>query len=374
MNDQKKILVIDDADFILESTSTLLSFEGYEVFTAPDGLIGVQSAMDNHPDMILCDISMPGLDGYGVIDKIRSTPELATVPFVFLTAFTEKSNMRIGMEKGADDFLIKPYTRDELISAIDAQWNKKTRIDNKVQKQIEEVGRNVTYALPHEFRTVLNQVVGSAKYLLSTAGIIEEVEIKEISEDIISSSQRLLKIAENFLAYIKIESFATNAEARKQLRFFHTDEPAAVIMDILNHVSKRHSRFGDFIFEKFTDSVSIEISSDSFHKIISELVDNSFKFSEHGTKITLSSWLDGEHLYFSIKDCGRGMSQTQINNVGAYIQFERTIYEQQGVGLGLVIAKRLVELHDGEFKIKSQEGAGTEIIFFLPESKRENIK
>ncbi|HOM04911.1 MAG TPA: response regulator, partial [Candidatus Kapabacteria bacterium] len=109
----QKILIIDDAEFILESTSTLLRFEGYEVYTASDGKTGIQTALEVKPDLILCDISMPGIDGFQVLSKIRETPEIATVPFIFLTAFTEKQNMRLGMEKGADDYLVKPYTRDE---------------------------------------------------------------------------------------------------------------------------------------------------------------------------------------------------------------------------------------------------------------------
>lgn len=120
----KKILVIDDAEFILESTSTLLSFEGYEVITASDGEEGVAAALDKRPDLILCDIQMPRLDGYGVIEKIRSTDHTQSIPFIFLTAYTEKQNMRMGMEKGADDFLVKPFTRDELLAAIDSQWKK----------------------------------------------------------------------------------------------------------------------------------------------------------------------------------------------------------------------------------------------------------
>ncbi len=362
----KRILVIDDAEFILESTSTLLRFEGYEVFTAPDGIAGTQSAFETKPDLILCDISMPGIDGYGVLDRIRASAETATIPFIFLTAFNEKSNMRVGMEKGADDFLVKPYTRDELIAAIDAQWKKHSIIERQVQEKVEEVGRNVTYALPHEFRTVLNQVMGSARYLNSNPDDVTPEEIKELSEDIISSAQRLLKITENYLIYARIESFATSNEKRRQLRSLTTDEPAAMLVDIASLIAQRNDRFDDFSVEGSADNISIEISTESFHKIIDELINNAFKFSEKGTPIKIEQGIHNGFLYISIIDKGRGMSQKQINNVGAYIQFERTIYEQQGVGLGLVIAKRLVELHDGIFIIESQEQKGTTVTFSLP--------
>lgn len=362
----KKILVIDDAEFILESTSTLLKFEGYQVFTAPDGIVGVESALTLKPDLILCDISMPGMDGYEVLTRLRGTPDTTTIPFIFLTAFTEKQNMRAGMEKGADDYLIKPYTRDELVAAIDAQWKKHKNIERHVQEKIEEVGRNINYALPHEFRTVLNQVVGSAKYLSHNAKEIEPDEIHELSEDIISSSQRLMKITENFLIYIKIESFATNPDKKRQLRLSRTDEPAAMLVDIATMLSSKYNRFDDIDIVGAVDNLAIDISTESFHKIIDELIDNAFKFSVAGSKISIIIETEDDNLKLAIIDKGRGMSQQQISNVGAYIQFERQMYEQQGVGLGLVIAKRLIELHDGDFTITSEENMGTTVSFSLP--------
>ncbi len=366
----KKVLVIDDADFILESTSTLLQFEGYDVFTAEDGLKGVSAVEEHKPDLILCDISMPGLDGYGVLEKIRSTSEFATTPFIFLTAFTEKSNMRQGMEKGADDFLVKPFTRDELIAAINAQWKRHSLIAQQVQEKVEEVGRNVTYALPHEFRTVLNQVVGSAKYLSNNSDNVSPDEILELSDDIMSSSQRLLKITENFLIYTRIESFVANPEKRRQLRTYRTDEPSAMITDIVYLLADNYQRTDDLSVGETVNQIALEISTESIHKIVHELIDNAFRFSEIGAKIKLDMKARDNFLYISISDEGRGMSKDQINKVGAYIQFERTIYEQQGVGLGLVIAKRLVELHDGIFQIESEEGIGTTITFSLPYVER----
>ena len=107
----------------------------------------------------------------------------------------------------------KPAGRDELIAAIDAQWNKHSLIEKKVHEKVEEVGRNVTYALPHEFRSVLNEVIGSAKYLNNASEVVESDEIKELSDDIIFSANRLMKITENFLTYVRIESFVSRASA-----------------------------------------------------------------------------------------------------------------------------------------------------------------
>jgi DNA-binding response OmpR family regulator/anti-sigma regulatory factor (Ser/Thr protein kinase) len=361
----KKILVIDDAEFILESTSTLLRFEGYDIYTAVDGEDGVHAAVKNKPDLILCDISMPKLDGYEVLAKVRSNLDMATTPFIFLTAFTEKSNMRRGMEQGADDFLVKPYNREELIAAIDAQWSKHSRFEKQVQEKVDEVGRNVTYALPHEFRTVLNEVSGLAKYMNTVAENISPEEIKETSADILASAERLSRITENFLAYIRIESFASNPEKRLQLRNYLTEEPAAMLNDIAFSKAEKFKRENDLIVEGEIDHIAVEISTENFHKIIDELLDNSFRFSDPGTQVVIGFDIDKNMLAISITDNGRGMTDEQISNIAALSQFERTIYEQQGVGMGLIISKRLVEIHDGLFEIESKESIGTTVRFYL---------
>jgi CheY-like chemotaxis protein len=359
----KKILVIDDAEFILESTSTLLRFEGYDIVTANNGLVGVEMAMMHKPDLILCDISMPKLDGYGTLERIRAAQETATTPFIFLTAFTEKHNMRQGMEKGADDYLVKPYTRDELIAAIDAQWAKHSLIEKHVQEKVEEVGKSVTYALPHEFRTVLNEVVGSAKYLNMSANDIKPDEIIELSNDIMSSANRLMKITENFLVYVRVESFFSNPAKRSQLRSHKTEEASAMVMDIAAHKAQFYNRDIDLVIENTIPHIVIEIAAESFHKVMDELVDNALRFSMPGSPVLISTWIESGKFFVNIIDHGRGMKKEQISSIAALAQFERTIYEQQGVGLGLIISKRLVELHNGDFNIESAEGTGTSISF-----------
>ena len=369
----KKILVIDDAEFILDSTSTLLQFEGYEVFTASDGEAGVELARKVLPDLILCDISMPKLDGYGVLEAVREHLNLSTIPFIFLTAFTEKVNMRVGMSKGADDYIVKPFTRDELISSINSQWKKFQLIEERVQKKVNEVGKHVTYALPHEFRTALNEVIGSARFLISGADTVNHDEIRDIATDIVQSANRLLKITENFLIYVSIESFASNPDRKKLLRECITEEPKAIIQDVSNVISHRYHRPSDLIIEDAIERINeplsgtllIEISSESFSKLINELLDNAFRFSETGQKVSIRLEKNDDSIIIKISDEGRGMTKEQIKDIAALTQFDRAMYEQQGVGLGLIVAKKIVEVHDGGFHVASIEGQGTTITFSL---------
>jgi CRP-like cAMP-binding protein/CheY-like chemotaxis protein len=120
----KTILLIEDNDLIRENTAEILELAGYAVLTAENGKLGVEQALAHRPDLVICDIMMPVLDGYGVLNIFNQNPQLAGVPFIFLTAKTERTDMRRGMELGADDYLTKPFDEAELLSAITGRLNR----------------------------------------------------------------------------------------------------------------------------------------------------------------------------------------------------------------------------------------------------------
>jgi CheY-like chemotaxis protein/CRP-like cAMP-binding protein len=122
----KRILIIEDSVDIRENTAELLDLSGFTVETASDGLEGVRLARTWSPDLVICDIMMPNLDGFGVLQVFSSQPELSSIPFIFLTAKTDRADMRKGMEMGADDYLTKPFQEVELLRAIEARLKKST--------------------------------------------------------------------------------------------------------------------------------------------------------------------------------------------------------------------------------------------------------
>lgn len=120
----KKILLIEDNPDVRENTSEILSLANYEVVTAENGKIGIEMAQKESPDLIICDIMMPELDGYGVLHILSKKPETGRIPFIFLTAKTEKTDIRKGMNLGADDYLTKPFDDTDLLNAIEARLRK----------------------------------------------------------------------------------------------------------------------------------------------------------------------------------------------------------------------------------------------------------
>ena len=154
----KKILVIEDNFDVRENIVELLQLSGYTVLDAENGRIGVQKALLDHPDLILCDVMMPELDGFGVLHILEKTPQTANIPFIFLTAKTENSDRRKGMNLGADDYITKPYDELELLEAVEMRLKKREKIQSsfdgtpeglnsffnlaKGQKDLEELSDN----------------------------------------------------------------------------------------------------------------------------------------------------------------------------------------------------------------------------------------
>ena len=127
----KSVLVIDDNADIRDNTAEILELSGYKIFTAENGKRGVEIAQKEKPDLIVCDIMMPELDGYGVLHLLRKNSETEHIPFVFLTAKTERSDFRKGMEMGADDYITKPFEDIELLNAIEVRLKKAAVLSNK---------------------------------------------------------------------------------------------------------------------------------------------------------------------------------------------------------------------------------------------------
>lgn len=141
----KKILLIEDNTEIRENTAEILELDGYEVEVAENGKTGVEKALRSAPDLIICDIMMPVLDGYGVLHLLSKNPQTESIPFIFLTAKADRGDYRKGMEMGADDYITKPFEDVELLNAIESRFKKQGLIDKKYEnmKGLEQLVKDV---------------------------------------------------------------------------------------------------------------------------------------------------------------------------------------------------------------------------------------
>ncbi|EPR73413.1 Two-component response regulator [Winogradskyella psychrotolerans RS-3] len=145
----KKVLLIEDDTVLRENTAELLELSNYEVLTAVNGKVGLEMAKNNKPDIIVCDIMMPILDGYGVLEGLSKDSETKFIPFIFLSAKTERHDVRRGMDLGADDYITKPFSEDEIINAIESRMAKVALL-----KEEHESLQNATSTNEDELRTL----------------------------------------------------------------------------------------------------------------------------------------------------------------------------------------------------------------------------
>jgi diguanylate cyclase (GGDEF)-like protein len=172
----KKILVIEDEDFVRENILELLDVEGFEAIGAENGQVGLNLAKGIIPDLILCDVMMPGLDGYGVLRAIRQDALMASIPFIFLTAKAAKADFRQGMELGADDYITKPFTRAELLGAIASRLKKQATLETLYNSELQQAKAEINYLIHHDSLTHLpNQ--------LSLREQFKQVQSQDISDE-----------------------------------------------------------------------------------------------------------------------------------------------------------------------------------------------
>ncbi len=363
----KKILVIDDEEWLREMVQMALEQRGYTAIQAPDGAAGVEAARKQLPDLILCDVNMGQMNGYATLSALRDEPATATIPFILMTGQADNEGMRHGMELGADDYLPKPFTLDELYKSVDARFKKTEAVRAQAELTLSSLRDNITMLLPHEFRTPLNGILAYGEILAADAGTLSPEEIAEMGQVIAQSGHALERLIETFLVYSQLEVLQADPQKVNTLRRKHTASPATLIEQDARKQAETAKRPADLQLN--LAATDVPMSEEYFIKVVGELTHNAFKFSSPGTPVILELATTPAEVVFSVLDCGRGLAPEAIAKVGAFMQFDRKTHEQQGLGLGLTIARRLTELHGGTLVIESELGAGTKVTIRLPKAE-----
>lgn len=353
-----KILLIEDDNTLRSEISTILDLEGYEVVEADNGKAGVEAAMNSYPDLILCDVMMPVMDGNEVLKLIRSHNATRLTSFIFITALAERENVRMGMDLGADDYLIKPFTRDEMLKTLRSRLLKADEVRMNAEIEMDSLREKIMNYVPHEMRTPLHAIIGFSEIIIDEANHLDLPKLADLAKYINDAGLKLLNVTNRYTRFVEAQTSRGNVPKGDMV-----EHPKELIQKIIVHIAEKYMRSNDVR----TDIVdeAIVISEEKFTTVLNEIIDNAFKFSFPGTDIILSSWTDGTYYWLMLQDFGRGIRNDEIKRIGAFQQFERKQFEQQGLGLGLVTAKLLTELYEGGFMISSDFGLGTRIVLKL---------
>jgi len=223
----KKVLIIEDDTVVRENTAELLELANYAVITAANGKIGITQAKKNKPDIIICDIMMPELDGYGVLKILSKEKTTKHIPFIFLTAKTERKDVRKGMDMGADDYLTKPFNETELISAIESRLAKAAIINERI-----EVKKNI------EIDTTNNQ--------LKTLDHLKNYFIDNAEEYSYKSGETIYHEGDNsnyvFLIYKGVvKSYKSDEQGKELITALHKDDDLFGFTSFLHNISYQES-------------------------------------------------------------------------------------------------------------------------------------
>ncbi len=367
----KKLLVIEDEPAVLENIIELLDGEEYQVKGADNGYLGIEIAKEFLPDLIICDIMMPEIDGYGVLKNLQIDSMTSTIPFIFLTAKSELNDIRYGMGLGADDYITKPFLPEELYRTIKTRFKKLDNLSSKSEKQLQELRMNIASTLPHELRTPLNGILASSQILMDYYDTMDSDEVKQLHKNIFNSSKRLHDLIAMYLFYTDVELLYFDSNRRDKL--FNSCIPinsSDTIYKTFLYMAKEYNRENDLNFN--LAEAHIDMYMEHFQHVCEELASNALKFSVAGKEINIQSEAVDGLFQLIVTDNGRGISADHLKKIGAYVQFDRKIYEQQGSGLGLIITQRLVQIYKGKISIQSELDKFTRITITLPLNQEKN--
>jgi len=223
-----KILIVDDDDQLRQTIMMVLKLRGFTPLEADNGVAALEMARAHFPDLIISDINMPGQDGFTALKQIREDPSTAAIPMIMMTGEMD-SNMRKGMELGADDFLTKPFAMPELLNAINARLRKHEAVQKAAEKKLSELRENISLMLPHELNTPLVGILGFGEIIHSCADTLGEQELREMGKNILESGQRLQKLIQNFLIFAQLELVSADPNEVAAMRQKLTDNAAQVI-------------------------------------------------------------------------------------------------------------------------------------------------
>ena len=359
-----KILVIEDEADVRDSIVDILNAENFIVDSAANGEEGVALIKEVRPDLVICDIMMPVLDGYGVLEQVRRQKSTRTLPFIFLTAKADRADLRTGMNLGADDYLTKPFTHDDLLGMIRARLGAKQIAEDKTKEKLEDLRNSISTALPRELGGPLQEVIDLSLALEEAAETLTPDEVVSYAKAILHSAQQVARLNQNLMLAAKLQALTVNSPVAKAFRQQMTSNAQGLIHTLATDIAAVYLRPDDLQITLST--AKVQMSETTLKKVCEELIDNAFKFSDAGQSVSVMASLQEDYYTLYIMDYGSGMTPEQIDHIGAYQQFGRDDETTEGIGLGLTIARRLVSLHGGELMIESIPGQQTVVRLLLP--------
>jgi len=355
-----RILIIEDAPDVRQTLKDMLEINGHEVWTAADGVEGVELAA-RRPDFIFCDVAMPRMNGYATIEAVRNIPEMRDVPFVFLTARAEKADQRSGMALGADDYIAKPFMESDILGAITARTKRRQTVCERIEAMRSQRRQEIHAEWSHELLTPLNAMLGCLDLLEEEADTIDRAELKEVLANLRAGAVRQEHLSQKLIRYFELEQLR---DASRPMALVSC-AAATAVRDGATRAARESGRSADVSIE--VEPGTVALCSEHLSYALAEVVANACRFSNAGDPVRVAGLAEGAVYRIAVLDCGPGMTAGQRASIGAFVQFDRKVREQQGLGLGLAIARATAMLCGGRFLLEEgEQNRGLKAVFALP--------
>lgn len=366
------ILVVEDDPYLNTAICETLRSYDFSVDSCSNGVEALAWLRQHRPEVILCDIMMPQMDGYTLLKHTRADLQLRTLPFIFLTARTSPADQRLAREIGVDDYLTKPVDSENLVIAIRSALRRQQIMQEEMYRQMDALRNRIVTILQHEFRTPLTFVLGYAQLLLEAADSgVDRDELRASAVAILDGGQRLQRLIEGFLMLAELQSAKLKTEELVDLNAL--DLWQSVAQEFWHQL---HEQQLAVIINEQHSQAMVNGHPDLLHEALKRLMDNAIRYRRPASqKIQLSVEQVSPYVGFRIVDEGVGMPPEMVQRFSTpFEQADRENRTTPGAGIGLAIVNQVALLHGGKLDIDSEVGVGTRITLWLPSAVTSSIR
>ena len=328
-----RILFIEDEEDLRHNMAEILELNGFDVVTADNGLVALESISKVKFDLVICDIMMPVMDGFQFLEVLRSNPKLINLPVIFLTAKATSKDQRAGMEKGAEDYLVKPVSSKNLLNAIQVALQKKKHrelfIAEAIQKALSSE-RNIKY---HELRTPLFGLMSILEYLLNELENLDQSEIRQFLEKADFSAKKLSQVLSKLAIFQRITELLPQ------------EQEIPSIIGFIENIGIDEKSLG-IQWNHPENDFSLNFDPEQLKFIVMEICQNAEKFSTTPEDLIQIHVLNNRALRVS-----NTQNHLPVNfelQPRPFYQPERNYSEHQGLGLGLYISMEYCKKNQGK--------------------------
>lgn len=362
-----RILVVDDEQSNVKLLEANLLPYGFEVLTATSGEKALQLVSSNSVDLILLDVMMPDIDGFEVTRRLRTNEKTKLTPVVLVTALTETGDKIKGIEAGCDDFISKPFDKNELLARVKSLLRIKSlqdELEDKYNqlKKLEEMKDSLTHMIVHDLNNPLSVISGRLQLLqMEAEGTFSQGQKRNVEEALLAT-QALKMMIGTLLDINKMEV------GRLQLNYenFNLGDIVKEVVDQMNVIAEPDEKI--LSFDVLADIPAVSADKELIKRVIANLVNNAIKFTPPKGSIQIKVFYDSSNnsFYTTVKDTGSGIPEEYLGRIfDKFVQVESKEVKT-GRGLGLTFCKMAVEAHGGKIWVESEPNKGSIFIFTLP--------